>query len=259
MHLNKLILPALLGAVAASVAAAADQQAPQQTGSLYNVTRVVVKADHVGTYRDYLKKLSDGYKKAGVQSFHVYVGLSGNPLEYMMVRSVPNYAALDDGPILSKAFGETERVRLNVQRDQCTESVQVAYERGVLAIGGGEPRAYRVVTRFRARPGMADAYTNALKAELQPPLSKLDGLRYRVRRVEWGGSRNEFVMTSDIDKMSALDKPSPMVQAMGPEGAAAWTKRVADFGAQVDASVYRHLPEFGFTVRSNYYSPVRIT
>ena len=170
---TKLKTSLLLAAAALFPATAADPQPQAPQGSLYNVTRVVIKADHAAAYGDYLKKLSEGYRKAGVQSFHVYVGMSGNPLEYVMVRSVANYAALDDAPLLSKAFSEAERARMNVQRDQCTESARISYERGVMAIGVGEPRAYRIVTRFRARQGMADVYANAVKTELMPALSKV--------------------------------------------------------------------------------------
>src|SRR5438045_3421674 len=106
--------PGTLLAIVAVLTTAAVAQQPttqQQPAGLYTVTRVVVKADHVTTYRDYLKKVSEGYKKAGVTSFHVYVGIS-NPLEYMMVRSQKNYAAGDEGPILAKMYSETERARL---------------------------------------------------------------------------------------------------------------------------------------------------
>jgi len=247
MFSTKLKIPILLAAVVVCSMTAAEQQ-PPQTGTLWNVTHVVIKPDHAATYRDYLKKLSDGYKKAGVQSFHVYVGMSGNPLEYMLVRSVPNYAALDEAPILSKAFNETERARLNVQRDQCTDRVRIAYERGVAAIGTGSPRTYRVQLTFRARQGMAEIYANAIKNELVPALTKVDGLRYRVRRVEWGGSRNEFMTMTDIDKLAALDQPSPVAQAMGRDGAAAWAKRIGELGNGVEALIYRRLADLSFSV-----------
>jgi len=247
MLCTKLKTPILLAAVAVCSITAAEQQ-PPQTGTLWNVSHVVIKPDHAVTYRDYLKKLSDGYKKAGVQSFHVYVGMSGNPLEYMVVRSVANYAALDEGPILSKAFNETERAQLNMQRDQCTDRVRIAYERGVAAIGTGSPRAYRLQLTFRARQGMAETYANAIKTELVPALSKVDGLRYRIRRVEWGGSRNEFMTTTDVDKLAALDQPSPVVQALGPDGATAWAKRIGELGNGVEALIYRHLADLSFTI-----------
>ena len=93
----------------------------------------MIKPDHTATYRDYLKKLSDGYKKAGATSFSVYQGVMGNPLEFMIVRQVANHAALDEGSPLDKAYTPAERAAMNTQRDQSTDSAKITYERGVFS------------------------------------------------------------------------------------------------------------------------------
>jgi hypothetical protein len=246
---NLSMVVAAVTALASTGVAQAQTPAPgaQPAGGLYTVTQVVVKADHVATYRDYLKKLSDGYKKAGARSFSVYVAVAGNPLEYVLVRPVPNYAAADEAPILNKAYSDIERARLNTQRDQCTESAHISFQRMIAVVGEGDPRTFRVVTRFRARPGMAEAYTAAIQNELLPALKKVEGIRYRARHVEWGGSRSEFVTTNDMDKLATLDKPSsPSVQAFGQEGAVKWAKKMAELGTNVDAQIYRFIPELSY-------------
>jgi hypothetical protein len=237
----------ILAAVAAAAAAVAVAQPTTEfAGTLYSVTHVVIKADHVATYRDYLKKASDGYKKAGSVSFSVYQGVMGNPLEYMLVRQVANYAALDEGSPLAKAYAPAEMAAINSQRDQCTESARITYERGVFAVGGGTPRKYRILTRFRSKPTMAAAYSTAITSELGPAMAKVDGMRWRVRRVEWGGSRADFALTNDVETLASLDQPSPTTRALGAEKAAAWNKKLADIGTPLDAMVYRFLPELSF-------------
>ena len=136
---------------------------------------------------------------------------------------------------------------MNSQRDQCTESVRVSYERGVISAGGGNPRAYRIVRRTRVKPEMVATYTNALKTELLPALSKDEHVRYRVRKVEWGGSPNDFVSTSDEDKLEALDGPNPVRRAMGEEKANAWFKKSIEHGTVVEAAVYLYLPEISWS------------
>lgn len=241
--------PGVLLAVAAacSTIAVAQQQQPT-SGGLYAVTHVVIKADHRASYLDYLKKVSDGYKKAGVQSFHVYVGLAGNPLEYVLVRSVKNYAELDEPNALAKAYTETQLAQVNTIRDQCTESVRISYERSVASVGGGEPKAFRGVFRFRVKPGMNEAYMNAMKNEFVPAASKVDGTRWRLRRIERGGSPSDFIQTFDVDKMAKYDEPSTTTKAFGAEGAAKWNTKLTELGTPIESLLYRHLPGFGYTL-----------
>ena len=185
MRSLKLKILAVVAAAASTVAVGQTQT--EFAGTLFNVTHVVIKPDHTATYRDYLKKLSDGYKKTGATSFSVYQGVMGNPLEFMVVRQVANYAALDEGSPLDKAYTPAERAAMNTQRDQSTDSAKVTYERGVFSLGGGTPRTYRILTRFRAKASMSNTYADAVKTDLGPALAKIDGLRMRVRRIEWAG------------------------------------------------------------------------
>ena len=236
--MNRTLLPAL--AALSTIAFA------QQEGNLYHVTRVTIKADHMETYRDYLKKMSDGYRKAGVESYSVYSALAGNPLELMIVRSVKNYAQLDDGNLLKNVYTPEQRSAFNLQRNQCTEAVTVTYERSVVALGGGDPRAYRTLRRFRVRQEMTQAYTSALQTDLLPQLSKAEGVRYRVRRVEWGGAANDFVSTFDTDKLASLDAANPIRQALGEAKANAWFQKVAAHGTNVEALIYRFEPDLSW-------------
>lgn len=249
MRSLKLKILAVVAAAASTVAVGQTQT--EFAGTLFNVTHVVIKPDHTATYRDYLKKLSDGYKKTGATSFSVYQGVMGNPLEFMVVRQVANYAALDEGSPLDKAYTPAERAAMNTQRDQSTDSAKVTYERGVFSLGGGTPRTYRILTRFRAKASMSNTYADAVKTDLGPALAKIDGLRMRVRRIEWGGSRADFVTTSDVDKLAALDQPSPITLALGAEKATAWNKKMADIGSPIDSVVYRFLPELSFGITAS--------
>ena len=137
---------------------------------------------------------------------------------------------------------------MNTARDQCTESVRVVYERTVASIGGGEPRAFRSLLRFRVKPGMNEAYTTAMKNEFIPGASKVDGVRWRLRKTERGGSPGDFLQTFDFEKMAEVDGPTTTRKAFGAEGAAKWLKKQSDLGTTIEILLYRHLPEFGYTL-----------
>ena len=232
-------------AVAAAVTTLAIAQQPP-SGTLYSVSHVSIKADHRTAYEDYLKKMSDGYKKAGTGSYSVYRGMAGNPLEYMIVRPVKSFASLDEPTELSQVFKPGEIAAMNTVRDQSTETVRTVYERSIVSIGAGEPRKYRIYGRFRVKQGMADAYTGAMKTEWVPAISKLGTSRLRLRQVIRGGSPNDFTMNSDADSLAGLDGPGPTVRAMGAEKAAAWQKKLADMGTTMEALLYRRLPELSW-------------
>lgn len=232
--------------VAAAVSTLALGQQTPPSDSLYSVSHVTVKADHRATYEDYLKKMSDGYKKVGISSYTVYRGMAGNPLEYMIVRPVKSFASLDEGNQLANVFKPAELAALNTMRDQATESVRIAYERTVVSAGGGTGRKYRIYSRFRVKQGMAQAYSDAMKNEWAPAIGKLDGTRMRLRHVVRGGSPNDFISTFDVDSLAGLDGEGPAVRAMGADKAAAWNKKIADMGVTVEALLYIRIAELSW-------------
>lgn len=221
------------------------QPAAGQSSTVLIYTHAVVKPDHITTYTDNLKKRAEAYKKAGVPYFHVYQGMAGNPFEFLLIREVPSMAALEDTNVLSKVMSEAERVRLNMERDQCTESVRVTYLNGVAVVGQSGMKKYRIYSRIRVRPGSAEAYETAIKQELVPALAKDDTVRYRLRRVAWGGSASDYIATYDSDTLP--NGPSPTARNMSPTQLAAYNKKMSELSSGVERLIYRYRADLSST------------
>ena len=101
---------------------------------------------------------------------------------------------MDPGPLAA----------LMARRAQCLESARQTIERAlpdVSFVTAGTPTpAMLRVTRTRVRPGMAEQYLALVKSDLMPALKKGGAASFRVRRVEWGGSRYDFTTSIPLEK-----------------------------------------------------------
>jgi hypothetical protein len=242
---RQMLVGALIGAVSIGVAAA------QQT-TLLQVVRVVVKADRVGEYIDIQKQLNEGAQKANSPTaLTAYRGVAGNPNEFIFVTQAAGYGDFDELPAWVKTMPVEMRTRgtqLFARRNQCTESVRVTYERGQtdLAIGDvGKPPKMIRQTRVHVRPGMADSFLALAKAELVPAYKKANVTWFRVRRVEYGGSRNDITLSAGIDKLGDLD-PNLLSKVMGPDAAKNYLAKAAQMVSNSEYLIFRRLADLSY-------------
>ena len=246
---RRMFLGALIGAASIGVGAA------QQT-SLLQVARVAVKADRVSEFIDIQKQLSEGAQKAGsTTSLIVYRGVAGNPNEFVFVTPAAGYGYFDEAPPWIKAMPVEMRTRgtqLFARRGQCVESVRVTYERAVsdLQIGDAGTAAPKMIrqTRVHVRPGMADAFLALAKAELVPAYKKANVAWFRVRRVEYGGSRNDITLSAGLDKMGDLD-PNLLSKVMGPDAAKNYLAKAAQMVSNSEYLVFRRLADLSYAAK----------
>ena len=241
MHVSR-VSAALLGVTALSIAVSA------QTPALLFVSYTTVKPERVREYIDINKQYSDGFKKAGVPFRYVYRNAAGNPYEFLVVTPMSNYAALDSPGPLTKGMSEGDLARLADRRAQCVLSVRTSYDRPLAELSIGTNTAPKIVraTRVRVRPGMADQWIAMMTEQTVPALKKGGVTWYRVRRVEYGGSRNDFVMGTGAETMAELDAPSALIKALGQEGYKKWADKANSLGTAIDWSLYRFMPEVSY-------------
>lgn len=227
---------AIFGAVAAA----------QPPSPLLNVNRVVVKPDRLNEFIDIETKIREASQKGGLPWRNVWRSYLGQAYEFVIVTPLENYAARDTPPPVTKGLKEGELASLMARRAQCIESSRMTIERPLPDLSIANPNAaippmIRMI-RTRVRPGMADQYIALMKDELLPAYKKIGMPGYRMRRIEWGGSRNDFTTNMPMDKMAELDGDSWVVKALGQDGARKYLDKVSQLISASEYMVYRHQP-----------------
>ena len=120
------------------------------------------------------------------------------------------------------------------RRAQCSTAVRTTYERpqpdlGFNTPGTPQPKMVRV-TRVNVRQDMLEQFMATVKNELAPALKKAGQTSFLARRVEYGGSRNQFTFRSPLNKFSELDGDSPLIKALGKDGAAKLGAKLGSMG-----------------------------
>ena len=245
MHRRMGIVLAALGCVAMPMAAQTTPApaAPQ----LVNVARVQVKPDRVAEWLELEKLYTAAFKKGGGTFRYVYRNNAGNPFEYMVVTGGGKYADLDGESFYAKGTTEAELARMQMRRNQCVDAVRTTWERTIpeLAIAGPDnsiPKLLRM-TRMTVRPDMADQFIALMKDEYVPMLKKGGVTRLLFRRVEWGGSRNQFTMSGRFEKFEELDAGSVSLKVLGKEGSAKLLSKVRQMTGSSEYLLYTYLPE----------------
>ena len=245
MMLRKTFFGALIGVLSIGVVAA--QQSP-----LLQVARVLVKPDRVGEYIDIVKQLNEGAQKANSPTgVTAYRGVAGNPYEFVFISPAGGYGEFDETAAWIKSMPMDMRTRgtqLLARRNQSVESVRVTYERGLTDLSIGEtalrPKMLRM-TRVHVRPGMADSFLALVKADLVPAYKKANVARFRVRRVEYGGSRNDITLSAGIDKMGDLN-PNLLAKVMGPDAAKKYLEKAAQMVSNSEYLVFRRVSDLSY-------------
>lgn len=246
--MNMKSMTALLGAALAAGTLAAQPMPP-----LLSISRVQVRADRMAEYLDIQKKITEAFKKGGAPMRIVMRGAMGNPLEVITVSGMTNYAERDgmNDSAIAKAMTPGEWQALYARRDQCTVSVRTTIERtlpdsSISPAAAPLPAMMREV-RTRVRPGKANEYAALVKNELLPALKKTGVTSFRMRQVQYGGSRTEFGSVIPLAKWSELDTMGSALQnAMGAEGYAKYMQKIGEITAWSEYLVWRVVPEASY-------------
>ncbi|MBI1789659.1 MAG: hypothetical protein HYR60_19165 [Acidobacteria bacterium] len=212
------------------------------------VSRAVVKADRIAEYEDLLKQSVAMAQKAGADRWSVVSRtVVGNPREYVSITPLAKYADRDGRSPWASKIPAGQAQALFARIAACTESVNTTIERSrddlSIITEGNTISPFFAVIRTRVRPGKANDYANLVKSELVPALKKAGVQRYRMRQVQFGGSRNEFTSSRGFAKWAELDGASPLEKALGQDGAARYVDKVSQLVTFSEYSIRRYMPE----------------
>lgn len=237
--MTRLSLIRLLGLTALATTLTAQSVPP-----LLSIARVTVRADRMTEFLEIQKKITDAYRKGKAPMRIVLRGTTGNPQEVITIVALNNYAERDNlDTAVRKALPPEEWTALFARRDQCTVSVRTTIERtlsdlGINAASTVLPKMLREV-RTRVRPGKQDEYMALVRNELVPALKKTNVASYRVRQVQYGGSRTEFASVTPLEKWAELDAlPGSLEKAMGAEAYKKYLEKVSSLIAGSEYTIY---------------------
>ena len=220
--------------------------AAQTPPALLSVARIQVKPDRVAEFMDVGKQYSAAFKKGGGTILVVYRNAAGNPFEFLVIAGMPNFAILDDKSYYAKGAREGELARMGDRRNQCIESVRTTYERtqpdlGFNPPGTPQPKTVTMV-RVNVHPDMIQQWMATVKNELVPAWKKAGQPGMLARRVEYGGSRNQFTVRVPLNKWADLDGEGPLVKALGQDGAAKLGAKLSSMSS-AEWLLYNYVPE----------------
>ena len=236
-------LPATIVVLAASFSTPCLAQPP-----MTRITITHVRPDMLTEWIDLQKnEVVPAQKKAGIKTRTVYVsGLFGNSYEYVIVTPMDNFAQFDGTAPAVKALGEAGAARLGEKLRKCTLSSQ-SYQSIVLAdlSTSNEPPEILVSTRVRVAPGKMQDFESLVKTEVTSAFKKAK-VPLLVRRRGLGANSNDVTLSAGYAKYAEMDGGSPIVKALGEEGAARVLGKFTGVATLVEQVVRNRVADLSF-------------
>ena len=224
-------------------------QTPPPIYPLLSVTRVVVKADRVAEWRDVETLYSEAYKKGGGPWRRIYQARTGNVNEFLVIAPLASLADLDGQGVTAKGASETDLARWSARRNQCVESATTTYERQVpdasVNLPGASLPTLLVETRFRVKQGMGEDFANFVRTESIPTFKKAGVGLFVLRRTEYGGSRNLYIVRRGATKFAELEG-NIIEKTLGKEGAAKYFAKSSSLLTDSESRIYVYQPAISY-------------
>lgn len=223
----------------------------------FSVSVVRVKPDMVTEWQDLQKKVvNPALKKAGVKERSVFeTAVFGTAYEYVVITPIQSFAQYDEAMSpLRKALGEESFRDYQTKSRRCIVSAQtfadlsrpdLSYMGKVASMTG--PPKLAVINSISVVPGRAVAFESLVKTEILPVMKKADVIGYFLNQTMFGGDGYGYTSVVFLDSFAELDKGSPFVRALGPEGAARFFLKFVGLIAHQERVIARFNPELSFS------------
>lgn len=239
----------LLFALAISLSLVSSLPAQQPQANIRSIDRYHLKADRAGDFRSVIKEIQAVLRKAGHNRGSSWWQSLNGPNEMARVVFHPNWAELDAQPA---AFREAaaELAPLMARMMQCVDHSERIID--VVMPELGLPRSSEIPPmisnlRVLVKPERLDEYVALVKNELLPAVQKSGLKTFLVARTRFGGPATEFRTALGLQSWADLDRPSPIVTALGGEaGYQKFLARIRPLMVESEYMMYRHIAELDF-------------
>lgn len=209
------------------VQVAAAAPSAQATQTMWNGVRVVqVKHDRVGDFEALIKELSAAIQESGQPGFSVYSTELGDMNRYHIVMQFDSFASFGrmETPPMEPTEWASWMSRIGGTIDSHT--VAVARIRPELSIIPDEQQAQQaqqpellMLITDTVMPGKSFEYEAFIRDEILPALRQTDIPAAIANEVIFGTEGRTWVFAVPMQGWEELDRPSPLIEAIGPEAA----------------------------------------
>jgi len=247
---TRVSIPGAVAALAVSLSIPCLAQPAASGPTMSRVQLVHVKLDMLNDWTDLQKnEVVPALKKGGTRSRTVYQTNMGNGAEFLIVTPFNKFAEFDADGAQLKALGAAANGRLVEKLRKTTDNNSnwiITQLAALSTVNVNSLNAAKIVSvRLRLAPGKMDEFQNLFKAEMLPAYKKVKAdVTVTVRSL--GANPNDVTITSPIAKYADLDKGPPVVQALGPDGAAKLAQKFTGTGTIVEIVVRTRLADLSF-------------
>ena len=193
------------------------------------------------------EEVNPALQRAGVPWRSAWrTGEFGDGYAVMLVTPIEDFAAYDQGDLLSGALSlrELERLREKIRRCITGRESHAIHDRRDLSVGSSR-RPFAVISTLSVAPGRGQEFESFLRDTL-PTFAEADVVFGIYQRVFGGPSA--WLLVQNLDSLAELDRPGVLVRAFGEEGADRVSARLAGVVTSVERTVLRYDLELSYSL-----------
>ncbi len=246
----KLVAAAAICALLIVTVSVFCQQSPP---ALVTINRLQIRADRIAEFQELAKQRAEGLKKAGPSDLFSLVCrvAVGNMAEFWMFTPMNRFADRDGQNPFNKFSTPEERATWNARFSQYLERYQTVIVRPISDLtvnkaGTNRLPAYIRLRILHARPWTVNDFISIAKADIIPAVKKANG-GIRISKVLFGGSVNDFFISTPFDKWAELDDNTTFRTALGGDaGMKRLQEKMSPIEANTEEYVLRVLPDLSY-------------
>jgi len=238
---------AVLALVIAMGTAAA--QTPQ-AGQLLVLSVIDVKPDLMAEFGELQAQTMSAQRKGGQAWRETWNVLQfGNPHRVGVLRPLTSFAELDGQTFTIKGAGAAQARVINERSRRMILAQQIYALRARPDLGYGtrpaEPKL-AVLTTVTVSPGRNGEFEALMKSDVIPAYKKAGEQSLAVSQIVLGGDPNQYLALTQYEDFAGLQKGSPILRALGPEGFAKFNQKLAGVVTRMEYEVVRFNPALSF-------------
>jgi hypothetical protein len=226
-------------------------QSDPATPQLFQITVYKIKPDMVAEWESLVKAAIPALKKAGVPMVSFWQTAIFGENEWVAATPIAKFAEYDGANPFVRALGEAGAMRLHAMAVKCLAEPARGYAvrfRRDLSINQPmtEPPAIATVTSIHVAFGKGQEFEAIVKGDVLPAMKKAGLTQFWVYEAVQGGDVNGWTIVTPYKNFAEVDVPSPMVRAIGQEGAQKIAAKSAGIVVSMERSVMRYRVDLSY-------------
>ena len=225
-------------------------QTPPQGGPLLVLSIIDVRPDMFAEFGELQAQTMEAQRKGGQAWRETWnVAQFGHPYRVGVLRPLTSFAELDGQSFTIKGAGADQARVINERARRMIVAQQIYALRARPDLGygvRGEKVNLAVLTTIVVAPGRNADFEALLKTDVIPAYKKAGEPYFTVSQVVLGGDPNQYLALTMYDNFAALQKGSPILRGLGPEGFAAFNQKMAGIVTRLEYDVVRYNAALSF-------------